>query len=166
MAGTDKPFVWREVSDGGMVGRVATHRAFPHLDPGQFETEVSSIKPLGLVPQEVPSMLGMSFLSFLVLLVIAAVVAGAYHNVFRYRFMEGNDALIGKLFVGWFGAWLGSPVFGYWLWKYENVYIVPAFLGAIAAVHLMTLGAKGIAKFVVMRPVATFEKKEEIRKAA
>ena len=55
-------------------------------------------------------MLGMTLLSFLVLTVIAAVVAVAYHNVIRYRFLEGNDALFGKLIVGWLGAWLGSPV--------------------------------------------------------
>jgi len=111
-------------------------------------------------------MLGMSFLSFLLLFVIGAVVAVAYHNVFRYRFLEGNDALVGKLFVGWLGAWLGSPVFGYWLWKYENVYLVPALLGAIAAVHLTVLGAKALAKLVAMRPVVTLEKKEEFRKPA
>ena len=76
-------------------------------------------------------MLGMTFLSFLVLTVIGAVVAVVYHNVIRYRFLEGNDALFGKLIVGWLGAWLGSPVFGHWFWKIENVYVVPAILGAI-----------------------------------
>ena len=42
-------------------------------------------------------MLGMSLLSFLILTLIGAVVAVAYHNVIRYRFLEGNDALFGKL---------------------------------------------------------------------
>jgi len=111
-------------------------------------------------------MFGMSFMSFLLLLVIGAVVAVVYHNVLRYRFLEGNDALFGKLILGWLGAWLGSPVFGFWLWKYENVYIVPAILGAIAAVHLTALSGKALAKLVVLRPVMTLEKKEEIRKAA
>jgi len=110
-------------------------------------------------------MLGMSFLSFLLLLVIGAVVAVAYHNVFRYRFLEGNDALFGKLIVGWLGAWVGTPVFGHWLWKFENIYVVSAILGAIAAVHLMGLGAKALAKLVSMRPVVTVEKKEEVRPA-
>ena len=52
-------------------------------------------------------MLGMTLLSFLDLTLIGAVVAVAYHNVIRYRFLESNDALIGKLIVGWLGAWLG-----------------------------------------------------------
>ncbi len=108
-------------------------------------------------------MFGMSFLSFLLLLVIGAVAAVAYHSVFRYRFLEGNDALVGKLIVGWLGAWVGSPVFGHWLWKYENVYVVPAILGAIGAVHLTGLAGKALAKLVSMRPAATAEKKEELR---
>jgi len=33
-------------------------------------------------------MLGMSFLSFLILTFIGAVVAATYHYVFRYRFLE------------------------------------------------------------------------------
>jgi uncharacterized membrane protein YeaQ/YmgE (transglycosylase-associated protein family) len=110
-------------------------------------------------------MLGMSFMSFLLLFVIGAVVAVAYHNVFRYRFLEGNDAVFGKLIMGWLGAWVGSPVLGYWLWKYENVYIVPAILGAIAAVHLTVLAGKALSKLVSMRPVVMMEKKEELRPA-
>jgi uncharacterized membrane protein YeaQ/YmgE (transglycosylase-associated protein family) len=108
-------------------------------------------------------MLGMSLLSFLILTLIGAVVAIAYHNVIRYRFLEGYDALIGKLIIGWFGAWLGSPVLGHWLWKVENVYIVPAVLGAIAAIHLTVLTGKALAKLATMRPAVTEEKKEEIR---
>jgi len=42
-------------------------------------------------------MLGMSLLSFLVLTLIGAVVAVAYHDVIRHRFLEGNDARFGKL---------------------------------------------------------------------
>ncbi len=108
-------------------------------------------------------MLGMSLLSFLVLTLIGAVIAVAYHHVLRYRFLDGNDALIGKLIVGWFGAWLASPVFGHWLWKVENVYIVPAILGAIAAIHLTVLAGKALAKLASMRPTIAEEKKEDIR---
>lgn len=108
-------------------------------------------------------MLGMSLLSFLILTLIGAVVAVVYHNVLRYRFLEGNDALIGKLIVGWFGAWLGSPILGHWLWKVENVYIVPAILGAIVAIHLTVLTGKALAKLASMRPPVMEEKKEEIR---
>jgi uncharacterized membrane protein YeaQ/YmgE (transglycosylase-associated protein family) len=108
-------------------------------------------------------MLGMSLLSFLILTLIGAVVAVAYHNVIRYRFLEGNDALFGKLIIGWLGAWLGSPVFGHWLWKVENVYIVPAILGAIAVIQLTVLTGKALTKLASMQPAATEREKEEIR---
>ncbi|MBZ5626958.1 MAG: hypothetical protein LAQ69_51025 [Acidobacteriia bacterium] len=108
-------------------------------------------------------MLGMSLLSFLVLSLIGAVVAVAYHDVIRYRFLEGNDARFGKLIVGWLGAWLGSPVLGHWLWKVENVYVVPAILGAVAAIHLTVLAGKALAKLATMQPAMTEQKKEEIR---
>jgi uncharacterized membrane protein YeaQ/YmgE (transglycosylase-associated protein family) len=110
-------------------------------------------------------MLGMSLLSFLILTFIGALVAATYHYVIRYRFLESNDALVGKLIIGWLGAWLGSPVLGHWLWKVENVYIVPAILGAIAAIHLTILTGKVLAKLAIMRPAVTEEKKEEIRPA-
>jgi len=108
-------------------------------------------------------MLGMSLLSFLVLTLIGTVVAVAYHHVIRYRFLEGNDALIGKLIIAWFGAWLASPVLGHWLWKIENVYIVPAILGAMTAIHLTVLMGKALTKLASMRPAVVEEKKEEIR---
>jgi len=108
-------------------------------------------------------MLGMSLLSFLVLTFIGAVVAVAYHNMVRYRFLEGNDALFGKLIVGWLGAWLGSPVLGHWLWKFENVYVVPAILGAVVTIHLTVLTGKVLAKLASMQPAVTEGKKEEIR---
>lgn len=110
-------------------------------------------------------MLGMSLLSFLILTFIGAVVAATYHYVIRYRFLDGNDAVIGKLIIGWLGAWLGSPVLGHWLWKVENVYIVPSLLGAIVAIHLTVLTAKALAKFATMRPAVTEERKEEVRPA-
>jgi uncharacterized membrane protein YeaQ/YmgE (transglycosylase-associated protein family) len=108
-------------------------------------------------------MLGMSLLSFVVLTLIAAIVAVAYHYVNRYRLLEDIDAVFGKLIVGWVGAWLGSAVFGHWLWRIENVYVVPAILGAIATVHLSVLMGKALAKIASMRPVVTAERKEEIR---
>jgi len=110
-------------------------------------------------------MLGMSFLPFLVLTLLAAVVAVTYHYGFRYRFLEGNDALYGKLIIGWVGAWLGSPILGHWLWKVENVYIVPAILGAIATVHLTVLTGKALAQVATMRPAVPEERNEGIRPA-
>jgi uncharacterized membrane protein YeaQ/YmgE (transglycosylase-associated protein family) len=99
-------------------------------------------------------MLGMNLLSFLVLSLIGAAVAVVYHYGLRYRFLEGPDAVFGKILVGWVGGWLGAPVFGHWLWRVENVYILPAILGAIAAVHLSTLGCRALAVAVGGRPAA------------
>ncbi len=107
-------------------------------------------------------MLGMSLLSFLVLSLIGAVVATAYHSVIRYRFLDGYDALFGKLIVGWLGAWIGSPVLGHWLWKIENIYVVPAILGAIATIHLTILTCKAVAALTSMQPAMTETKKEEM----
>jgi len=105
----------------------------------------------------------MNFPSFLVLAIISAIVTVTYHDILRYRFLDGVDARIGKLIVGWFGAWLGSLTFGSWLWRFDNVYLVPALLGAIAAIHLSALMWKGLAKLAQMRPIVVAETKEELR---
>jgi hypothetical protein len=91
-------------------------------------------------------MIGMSFLTFLVLLGIGVIVAGIFHYALRYRVLEGIDALYAKIAIAWFGAWLGSPVLGYWSYKIENVYLAPAILGAITALVLNGVGWKAAAK--------------------
>ncbi len=108
-------------------------------------------------------MLEMSFFPFLTLTVIAAVVAVVYHYGIHYRFLEGGDAFVGKLIVGWFGAWFASPILGHWLWKIEDVYVVPAILGAVVTIHLSTLIWKALAKVASIRTFVTEEKKEEFR---
>ena len=78
-------------------------------------------------------MIGMDFISFLILLVISVVVSAILHFVFKYYIVPGWWSFLSKVFIGWIGAWLGSPVFGYW-WQgvnYKQVYIVPAILGCI-----------------------------------
>jgi len=99
-------------------------------------------------------MLGMNLVSFVVLLVIAVVLAVVFHFVLRYRFLEGSDAFLGKMALGWVGGWLGSPVLGHWLWKIGCVYVVPAILGAAVAILLSVLGWKAVAKALGARPVA------------
>lgn len=99
-------------------------------------------------------MIGMSFLSFLVLLVIGVIVAAVSHFVLRYRFLEGLDSFLAKVALGWLGAWLGSPVLGYWWYKIENVYIVPAILGSITAVLLNVVVWKAMMKVFTPRPAA------------
>ena len=78
-------------------------------------------------------MIGMDFISFLVLLIISVVVSGILHFGFKYYVVSGCASYLSKVLVGWIGAWLGSPVFGYW-WQglnYKEVYIVPAILGCL-----------------------------------
>jgi uncharacterized membrane protein YeaQ/YmgE (transglycosylase-associated protein family) len=55
--------------------------------------------------------------------------------------------------VGWFGAWLGSPVFGHWLWRIENVYVVPSILGAIATVYLTVLTGRRLPSLQTCGPM-------------
>jgi uncharacterized membrane protein YeaQ/YmgE (transglycosylase-associated protein family) len=111
-------------------------------------------------------MLAMSFGSFLVLLVVGAVVALVYHYAFRYRFLEGWDSLVGKVAIGWLGAWLGSPVLGHWLWPIEQIYVVPAILGAAMAIHLNVLWWKARAKVNETRQVGPTEQRPSGMKTA
>lgn len=83
-------------------------------------------------------MIGMNFLSFLILLVISIVVAAVLHFGCKYYVRPGFGSFLSKVVVGWVGAWLGSPVLGDW-WSglsYGQVYIVPAILGSLAALTL------------------------------
>jgi hypothetical protein len=57
----------------------------------------------------------------LFLLVIGVIVAVVLQNGFRYRFLEGLDAVFAKVAMGRLGAWLGSTVLGHWSYKFENV---------------------------------------------
>ena len=84
-------------------------------------------------------MIGMSFISFIILLVISIVVSAVLHFLFRYYVRPGINSFISKVIFGWIGAWLGSPVFGYWFGgvNYEGVYIIPAILGSLALLIIM-----------------------------
>jgi uncharacterized membrane protein YeaQ/YmgE (transglycosylase-associated protein family) len=97
-------------------------------------------------------MIGMSLPSFLVLLGISVIVVGVFHYGLRYRFLEGIDAVYAKVVFAWIGAWLGSPVLGYWSYKFGNVYLVPAFLGAITALVLSRIAWKALAKLFAAPP--------------
>ena len=78
-------------------------------------------------------MIGMDFVSFLILYVISVVVSYVLHFILKYYIIPGWWSYFSKVGIGWVGAWLGSPVFGYW-WEglnYKEVYIVPAILGSL-----------------------------------
>jgi uncharacterized membrane protein YeaQ/YmgE (transglycosylase-associated protein family) len=81
-------------------------------------------------------MIGMNFISFLILLIISIVVSGVLHFAVKFYIVPGWRSYASKVLIGWIGAWLGSPVFGYWphplSLNYQEVWIVPAILGALA----------------------------------
>lgn len=82
-------------------------------------------------------MIGMDFIGFLSLLIISVVVSGILHYGFNYYVTPGFSSFCSKIVVGWIGAWLGSPVFGYWPHRFpwlqhKDIWFVPAILGALA----------------------------------
>jgi len=84
-------------------------------------------------------MIGMNFVSFLILLIISIVVSAILHYVLKFYIRPGLISFVGKVIFGWIGAWLGSPVFGYWFdgLVYENIYIIPAILGSLVLLVIM-----------------------------
>ncbi len=97
-------------------------------------------------------MIGMDFISFLILLIISVVVSGILHYGLNYYVTPGLWSFCSKVVLGWVGAWLGSPVFGNWphrfpFLQYGDIWFIPAILGALAllvvAVDLAKTGRRG-----------------------
>lgn len=84
-------------------------------------------------------MIGMNFVSFIILLAISVVVSLILHFGLKCYIRGGICSFISKVIFGWIGAWLGSPVFGYWFKgvNYEEVYIIPAILGSFAMLIIL-----------------------------
>ncbi|MCX6259528.1 MAG: hypothetical protein NTY95_01645 [Bacteroidia bacterium] len=84
-------------------------------------------------------MIGISFVSFLILLVISVAVSAILHFGFKFYIRPGIVSFVSKIVFGWIGAWLGSPVFGSWFGGlvYEKIYIIPAILGSLALLIIM-----------------------------
>lgn len=81
-------------------------------------------------------MINMGFLSFLILLIIGIIV-----SLVMFFGLKGKGKIPGgyqaSLICGYLGAWVGTPVFGKWdFLTFYNVSIIPAILGAIAAILL------------------------------
>jgi uncharacterized membrane protein YeaQ/YmgE (transglycosylase-associated protein family) len=87
-------------------------------------------------------MIGMSFASFVSLLILGFIAAIIIHSAIRYRMASGIDGFFAKWIAGWIGAWLGSPVLGHWWFHIQNVYIIPALIGAFVGVFSLTFLAK------------------------
>lgn len=95
-------------------------------------------------------MIGMDFTSFLILLVISVIVSAVLHFGLQYYVIPGLRSYLGKVVIGWIGAWLGSPVFGHW-WEGLNrgpVYYVPAVLGSLALIVLVVDGTRTVGSFL------------------
>jgi len=84
-------------------------------------------------------MIGMDFISFLILLVISIIVSVVLHYVIKFYIRPGLVSFLSKVVFGWIGAWLGTPVFGRWFNGvcYEDVFIIPAILGSLAIMVIM-----------------------------
>ncbi|MBN1363183.1 MAG: hypothetical protein JW976_00110 [Syntrophaceae bacterium] len=91
-------------------------------------------------------MIGMNFGAFLILLIISIVVSAILHFGFKYYVRPGFNSFISKVVFGWIGAWLGSPVLGYWFAgvQYQQVYLIPAILGSCAILIMMIDLAKSL----------------------
>jgi uncharacterized membrane protein YeaQ/YmgE (transglycosylase-associated protein family) len=81
-------------------------------------------------------MLGMGFTGFATLLILGALGSFTLHFLLRYRALAGPEGFVSAWIVGWFGAWLGSPVLGHWGPHIAALYILPALLGAFGAPFL------------------------------
>jgi len=82
-------------------------------------------------------MIGMDFISFLILLIISVVVSAILQYGLKYYVTPGFWSFCFKVVLGYVGAWLGSPVLGYWpdavpFLHYENIWFIPAILGSLA----------------------------------
>ena len=81
----------------------------------------------------------MTFMSFLVLFIVAAVVAGILHYGLKFYIVAGHWSFISKLIVAYIGASYGSTWFGEWFDGVvaSGVYLLPAIFGAAALTILV-----------------------------
>jgi len=82
-------------------------------------------------------MIGMNFQSFLTLLILGFIAAVVLHSSFRYPTSQSVDGFFAKWIAGWIGGWLGSPVLGHWWFRIQNVYVIPALVGALVGVFAL-----------------------------
>lgn len=92
-------------------------------------------------------LIGMSFPSFLVLVVVSAIAAAIVHWGIGYRLFDAWDGYVGQWIVAWVGAWLGPAVLGHWFdgAMVAGIYVIPAFLGGVAGAFAGALNARVIA---------------------
>jgi uncharacterized membrane protein YeaQ/YmgE (transglycosylase-associated protein family) len=115
-------------------------------------------------------MIGMSFASFVTLLILGFIAAIVIHSLIRYRMLEGIDGFLMMWVAGWVGGWLGSPVLGHWWFQIQNIYVIPAlvgaFVGAFSAVAMVKASARAAAGAVPSKTPATAVVPEMLKKAS
>ncbi|MGH9470943.1 MAG: hypothetical protein ACRD1N_11460 [Terriglobia bacterium] len=104
-------------------------------------------------------LIGMRFLSFLILLILSAFAASIVHHAIRYRFLDPTEGFFSKWIIAWICAWLGPAVIGHWfspvmLW---DVYIIPALIGAFVGAFIVTAAFRAVARTRIHAHVETFE---------
>jgi uncharacterized membrane protein YeaQ/YmgE (transglycosylase-associated protein family) len=87
-------------------------------------------------------MIGMNFGAFLTLLILGFIAAIVMHFIIRYQVLGIVDGFFAKWIAGWIGAWLGGPVLGHWWFQIQNVWIIPALVGAFAGAFSVVALAK------------------------
>lgn len=115
-------------------------------------------------------MIGMNFGAFLTLLILGLIATIVMHFIIRYRMMDSVDGFFTKWIAGWVGAWLGSPVLGHWWFRIQNVYVIPAlvgaFVGAFAVVVLLKAPVVSANKVLATKGVAASASPEMVRKVS
>jgi len=91
-------------------------------------------------------MIGIGFLGFVTLLMMGFLGSFTIHVLLRYRALAGPEGFLSAWIVGWFGAWLGSPLLGHWGTHVGAVYILPALLGAFGAPFLAVSGFRALGR--------------------
>ncbi len=81
----------------------------------------------------------MTLMSFVVLLIISAVVAAVLHYGLKLHISSDALSFIATTIWAYAGAWLSMHVFGMWLPEigYGGVAIVPAALGSAAIIVVL-----------------------------
>lgn len=114
-------------------------------------------------------MIGMSFASFIVLLLLGFIAAIIMHSAICYRMMAGGDGFVAKWIAGWIGGWLGTPVLGHWWFHIQNVYVIPALIGAFVGAFSVAFLSKATAvanASVLKAETTTSPVPEVLRKAS
>lgn len=114
-------------------------------------------------------MIGMHFGAFLTLLILGCIAAAIMHFAIRYRMLGSVDGFFAKWIAGWIGAWLGGPVLGHWWFQIQNIYVIPALVGAfVGAFSIVALTkSAGISTVREAKKAATASPvTEPIRKAS